>query len=306
MPILEIENLKKSFDSKMVLNQLSFTISKSEVYGLLGPNGSGKTTTINIICNLLQPDSGNVSLNSTPVSNVAKNFIGVSPQEISLYDNLTCFENLWFFATIYGLAGKHKKEQVQKCLEAVNMIDSINTLVGQLSGGMKRRVNIAVALLHSPELVILDEPTAGLDVEERYRLWELIRFFRNQGRTILLTTHNLDEAENLCTRIGILKDGRIIAEGTMEDLRKIISAVKLAVIESANREAVFERAVERGFTYREYSGNLYLWLPKPLELTEVANIFNGIPLSSISLRPVNLEHIYFEVTQNAANRTRTG
>jgi len=298
LAILEIKEVTKSFGEKRVLNGLTFNVFENEIYGLLGPNGSGKTTTINIICNLLQPDSGAATINGISVSKVPKNQIGIVPQEISLYENLTCTENLWFFATIYGLSGEHRNKQIKKCLEAVNMTGNADTLVGKLSGGMKRRINVIIALLHRPDLLILDEPTVGLDVISRNQLWKLILNLKKQGKAILLTTHLLEEVENFCSRIGIIKNGRIVAEGKMEDLRKIIHAAKLAIIESNNRIAIYKRAEEYGLTYRLYGGDLMIWLQKPMEIREVVDLFDGIPVSSISLKPVSLEHIYLEVIQN--------
>lgn len=298
LAILEIKDLIKSFGEKKVLNGLTFNVFENEIYGLLGPNGSGKTTTINIICNLLQPDSGAATINGIPASKVPKNQIGIVPQEISLYENLTCAENLWFFATIYGLSGEHLNKQIKKYLDAVNMTENADTLVGKLSGGMKRRINVIIALLHNPDLLILDEPTVGLDVISRNQLWEIILNLKKQGKAILLTTHLLEEVENFCSRIGIIKNGRIVAEGKMEDLRKIIPAAKLAIIESDNRIAIYKRAEQYGLTYRLYGSDLIIWLQKPMEIKEVVNLFDGIPINSISLKSVNLEHIYLEIIQN--------
>lgn len=294
--ILKIQNLCKSYGNRRVLNHLSFELQRGEVYGLLGPNGAGKTTTINILCHLLQPDTGTLLFNDQPLDETAKSLIGVAPQENLLYPSLTCAENLQFFAKIYGLSKWEQDKQVQLCLEAVNLLDRKQSLVETLSGGMKRRLNIAIALIHHPHLVILDEPTAGLDIESRYEIWELIRALKQQGITILLTTHFLDEAEKLCHRIGILKAGKIIAEGSLPQLIKQVPAAEIVIIESTHKQAVIDRAHSLGLTSRWYGNELALWLPKVLELKEIIAQFDGIPLDSISRHPVRLEHIYLEIT----------
>lgn len=299
--MLQIDKLSKSYGKRQVLQDLTLHIPPGEIYGLLGPNGAGKTTTINIICNLVQADSGAIAINNQPVSAATKQLIGIAPQENLLYKTLTCEENLNFFAQIYGLQPKVRKQQVQSCLAAVNLVDRAKTPVEKLSGGMQRRMNVAIALVHQPGLVILDEPTTGLDIEARYEIWELIRRLKDRGITVLLTTHLLEEAERLCQRIGILKHGRIVAEGSMAQLRQRIPAVEIVVVQTAEEERAIARAQEWGFTYRRYGSELAFWLPEQLELKEIFSRFDGIPLDSISRQPVRLEHIYVEVTQNYQN-----
>ncbi|MBW4575065.1 MAG: ABC transporter ATP-binding protein [Aphanothece sp. CMT-3BRIN-NPC111] len=295
--MLRIEKLKKSYGKLPVLQDLTLHIAQGEIYGLLGPNGAGKTTTINIICNLLQADSGAIAINNQPVSEATKPLIGVAPQENLLYKTLTCEENLNFFARIYGLPAKERQKQVQACLAAVNLADRAKSPVETLSGGMQRRLNIAAALVHHPKLAILDEPTTGLDIEARYEVWELIRRLQNQGITILLTTHLLDEAERLCQRIGILKNGRILAEGSLAELRQLIPAQEIVVVQTKDEESAIARAKKNGFIHRRYGNDLAFWLPEHLELKEIISRFDGIPLDSIARQPVRLEHIYVEVTQ---------
>jgi ABC-2 type transport system ATP-binding protein len=295
--VLNIQELNKSYGKRQVLQDLTLHIQPGEIYGLLGPNGAGKTTTINILCNLLQADSGTIAIDGQPVSNATKPLVGVAPQENLLYKTLSCEENLNFYARIYGLNAQHRQKQVQACLEAVNLADRAKSPVETLSGGMQRRLNIAVALVHQPKLVILDEPTTGLDIEARYEIWELIRTLKSQGITILLTTHLLDEAERLCQRIGILKGGRIVAEGSLEQLRQHITAQEIVVVQTPQEEDAIARAQNLGFPHRRYGNELAFWLPQPLELKEILSHFEGIPLDSIARQPVRLEHIYVEVTQ---------
>ncbi len=295
--MLKITNLNKSYSKIKVLQNLTLQIQPGEIYGLLGANGSGKTTTINIICNLLKADSGDITINHQQVSEATKKIIGIAPQENLLYKTLSCEENLNFFAKIYGLNREARQKQVQKTLASVNLLDRAKSPVETLSGGMRRRLNIAVALVHQPHLVILDEPTTGLDIEARYEVWELIRQLKSQGVTVLLTTHLLDEAERLCDKIGILKNGNILAEGSLPDLRTLIPASEILVVQTNQQEEAIARGKEYGFTHKYYGNQLAFWLPQSLELKEVITRFEGIEFDSISRIPVGLEHIYLEVTQ---------
>ncbi|HLO49872.1 MAG TPA: ABC transporter ATP-binding protein [Kamptonema sp.] len=297
--MLQIDKLTKSYGNRLVLQDLTLKILPGEIYGLLGPNGAGKTTTINIICNLLRADSGEITINNLPVSEATKSLIGVAPQENLLYKSLSCEENLNFFAQIYGLDRKRRRYQVRQCLKAVNLTDRANSSVETLSGGMQRRLNIAVALVHEPQLLILDEPTTGLDIEARYEIWDLILRLKSQGITILLTTHLLDEAERLCDRIGILKNGRIVAEGSLEELQKVIPAQEVIVVKTREEEKAIARGKECGFTPRRYGNDLAFWVPEPLELKEIVLRFDRISIDSIARYPVRLEHIYVEVTQSS-------
>lgn len=296
--MLKIDKLNKSYGKRQVLQNLTLDIATGEVYGLLGPNGAGKTTTINIICNLLQADSGAIAIDNRPVSAATKKLIGIAPQENLLYKTLTCEENLQFFAKIYGVPAQQRRRQIQACLAAVKLEDRAKTPIEKLSGGMQRRINVAIALVHQPKLVILDEPTTGLDIEARYEIWNLILQLKRQGITVLLTTHLLEEAERLCDRIGILKGGQIVAEGSLAQLRQYIPATEIVLVQTAEEEKAIARAQEYNFTYRRYGNDLAFWLPEHLELKEILSRFDGIPLDSISRQLVRLEHIYVEVTHS--------
>jgi len=181
LKMLRINHINKSYGQRQVLQNLNLNVADGEIYGLLGANGAGKTTTINIICNLLKADSGDIKINHQPISAATQKLIGIAPQENLLYKSLTCEENLRFFAEIYGLNKKTTDKQIQETLLSVNLLDRAKSPVETLSGGMQRRLNIAVALVHQPKLVILDEPTTGLDIEARYEVWELIRQLNPRG-----------------------------------------------------------------------------------------------------------------------------
>ncbi len=299
--MLEIHHLCKAYGKRQVLNNLSLQIPPGEVYGLIGSNGAGKTTTINILCNLLQFDSGKVEIAGCKISAETKKLIGVVPQENLMYKNLTCAENLNFFARIYGLPGTERKQRVRECLILVNLLDRANSVVENLSGGMQRRLSMALALVHHPKLVILDEPTTGLDVEARYEIWELIRNLQQQQITVLLTTHLLEEAERLCQRIGILKNGHLIAEGSIDQLSTVMPGQEVLIIKTEQEDLAIELAEQQGWQPRRYSNDLAFWLPKHYDLQEILDVFTGVQMDAVSRQPVRLEHIYLELT--AQHRT---
>ncbi len=293
--MLQLKDVRKSFGKRIVLDDLDLRIEQGEIYGLLGPNGAGKTTTINLICNLMNPDSGFISFNHFPIDRINKRWIGIAPQENLLYKSLSCRENLSFFAQIYGLSKQEQRERIKRSLAAVNLSERADSPIDTLSGGMQRRMNIATAIVHQPKLLILDEPTTGLDIETRYEIWKLIQNLSQQGMTILLTTHLLDEAQHLCHRIGIIKGGKIIKEGNLSQLRQIIPAKEIIVIETEEPERAIARGRSLGFTPKSYGQNLAFWLPKTYELNEIIGCFDGININSIARQSVQLEHIYLEI-----------
>ncbi len=296
--MLTIENLSKTYDSYTALQGLNLQIQPGEVYGLLGPNGAGKTTTINLICGLLRADQGAIWINGRPAGDTTKAWVGVMPQANLLYRSLSCEENVAFFAKLYGLPRRQRSQRVQDCLAAVNLLDRAKTPAEKLSGGMQRRLSLAIALVHRPKLLILDEPTTGLDLEARHDVWELIRrLTRQEGMTILLTTHLLDEVERLCHRIGIIKQGKLRVQGTLAELRRRIPAQEIVTVETSEPQAAIARGRTHGFTPRRYGSDLAFWVPEPLDLKTLLGHFDGIPIDSIARHPVRLEHIYLEVTQ---------
>lgn len=294
-PVLQVRDLRMSFEGRTVLNGLDFEVGPGEVYGLLGPNGAGKTTCINVICDLLAPNGGSVRIAGESPGVGARRAIGVVPQEIALYRQLTSLENLMFFAAVHGVPKDQRPERAERCLAAVGLSDRANDLVTTLSGGMHRRLNVAAGLVHAPLLLILDEPTVGLDLEARHRSWDLLDGLRRSGTTILLTTHYLEEAEALCDRIGILTGGRIAAEGTLPELQRLIPAAQLAVLVADDKTEVERRAAGYGLQCRTAGDTVTVWLPERRSLESVAEDFAGLSVRSLSLRPVGLEQVYREL-----------
>ena len=222
-PVIEVNDLfyKYSASGTPALKGLSFTVNKGETFGLLGPNGAGKTTTISLISTLLKPQKGKLVLSGIDVSHNAREaqrLIGFVPQELALYPTFSVKENLQYFGRLCGLRGKVLKTRVFECLEAVDLEDRSSSYVKELSSGMKRRVNIAAALMHSPQILLLDEPTVGVDTQTRKLIFEKLDQLKKSGMTMIYTTHYMEDAEQLCDRIIIVDHGECIAEGTPESL----------------------------------------------------------------------------------------
>lgn len=218
---IQVNNLVKNFGKLEAVKGVSFTIGKGEIFGLLGPNGAGKSTTINMMCGYLEPTSGDTLIDGLSVSKEpmkVKRLIGVVPQEIALYKDLNSIENLKFFGELYGLSAKECKERADDILHFVGLYDRRTEPIKNFSGGMQRRINMAIAMIHQPHFLLMDEPTVGVDPQSRENIFETIEKIRDQGTTILYTTHYMEEAERLCNHIAIMDEGRIIAMGTLEEL----------------------------------------------------------------------------------------
>jgi len=218
-----IENLTKKFEDVTAVDGLSLVVDKGELFGLLGPNGAGKTTTINILCGLLEPTTGSVKVGGHDAQkepNMIKELIGVSPQETAVYPQLTGRENIELFANLHTMPKEKLKRNVDELLQRLSLRDHAKRKAGKYSGGMMRRINIAMALVHDPEIAFLDEPTVGMDPQSRRAVWDFIRELRKQNKTVLLTTHYMEEAEELCDRIGIIDNGKLISLGTPQGLNE--------------------------------------------------------------------------------------
>jgi ABC-2 type transport system ATP-binding protein len=218
--MLTLTNLRKSFGSIVAIDDLSLGVRRGEVFGLLGPNGAGKSTTVSLAVGLLAPDGGQVRIEGLgdPAEPAVRQRIGVATQALALYDLLNAEENLRFFGEVYGLDGDRLDTRVASCLDLVGLSDRKNDRVATYSGGMKRRLNLAAALVHDPDLLLLDEPTVGVDPQSRNKIFENIEALHRQGRTIIYTTHYMEEAERLCDRIAIVDHGRLLALGSVHEL----------------------------------------------------------------------------------------
>ncbi len=225
MDVLVATGLTRAFGDRTAADGVGFTIAAGETYGLLGPNGAGKTTTISMVCGLLAPDAGTVTVNGEQMRTercAAKGHLGLVPQELSLYEDLSGRENLEFFGRLQGLDGEEVKRRGAEVLELVGLTDRADERVEDYSGGMKRRCNIGAALLHEPELLILDEPTVGVDPQSRNAILSGIAELQAGGMAVLYTTHYMEEAERLCDRIGVMDEGRMVAEGTTSELVALV------------------------------------------------------------------------------------
>ncbi len=216
-----IKNLTKKFEDKTALENLSLEVQKGELFGLLGPNGAGKTTTINIICGLIKPTAGSAKILGYDIQKdimKIKEQIGVCIQETAIYPYLTGKENMELFGQLYGMNKEALKERSKMLLDKMGLTEDAKRVTAKYSGGMKRRLSLALALIHDPQIAFLDEPTVAMDPQSRHAVWDFIKTQKKQGKTIILTTHYMEEAEELCDRVGIIDHGKLIAIGTPKDL----------------------------------------------------------------------------------------
>lgn len=231
---LEVTRLAKAFGSLRAVADVSFGVDPGSIFGLLGPNGAGKTTTLSMICGLLRPDSGEVRVDGRSFwsdPDRARRLLGVAPQELALYEELSARENLEFWGRLAGLDSARARRRAGELLEALSLTERAGDAVKLYSGGMKRRVNLGIALMHEPRLLLLDEPTVGIDPQARANILEFIRDLRARGTAVLYTTHYLEEAEHLCDRVGIIDQGVVLAEGTLAELQQRLGGDRLFVVE---------------------------------------------------------------------------
>lgn len=307
MNAIETQHLVKSFGELHAVDDVSFTVKEGEIFSLLGPNGAGKSTTISMVSGLLSPTKGDAlvfghSIRKAPTK--AQELLGIVPQELAIYEDLTAKQNLMFWGRMFGLRGDTLKTRVKEVLELIELTDRQNQNAGKYSGGMKRRLNIGIALLHRPKLIILDEPTVGIDPQSRRKILDGVKQFRDQGTTVLYTTHYMEEAAELSDRIGIIDHGKIIALGTQDDLSKLVGEkerIMLTISEPDSMAEVFMKlpdvdAVERldghSLITTDNADDL---LPKLFELAQE----NHAHISSVELQEVTLETVFLHLTGRA-------
>ena len=225
--ILKTKDLTKKYNNKVVVDNLNLEIKKGEIFGLLGPNGAGKSTTMNMICSIVQPTAGEIELigkNPWKQKKAVIHKIGYIPQELAIHGNLKAWENVELFTSLYGIKGNELKNKIDESLEYVGLLERRNEYAKNFSGGMKRRLNIACAIGHNPELLIFDEPTVGIDPQSRNFILDRIKESNEKGATVIYTSHYMEEVEAICTRIAIMDNGKIIACGTSAELKKLVNS----------------------------------------------------------------------------------
>jgi ABC-2 type transport system ATP-binding protein len=303
--MIQVRSVSKSFGNIEALCDVSFNINKGEIFGILGPNGAGKSTIVNILNTLVKPDRGDVIIDGVNIKddgNTIKLTMGIVPQEIALYEEMTAYENLMFWGGLYDIPKTVLRENANKTLDIVDLSYRKNDRIKTFSGGMKRRINIACSLLHNPKILVLDEPTVGVDPQNRNHIFEVIERLHNEGMTIIYTTHYMEEAERFCDKIAIMDVGHIIASGTLKELREISDAKDLLTIQLADYKNETISIIRSAITSIRFDST-----SKTLE-ADCENISNEISIITnliqnaggiierIYTRGTNLESIFLKLT----------
>ncbi|MGB0564801.1 MAG: ABC transporter ATP-binding protein [Spirulinaceae cyanobacterium] len=292
--MLRIDQLQHRYrqGASLALQDISLHIAPGEIYGLLGPNGAGKTTLINLLAGLLQPQQGTLRYNDQPLSQYGAQLLGIAPQQNRLYPQLTVWENLRFFAQLYRIPSAGRRDRLGQVLAQVGLQDQAQSLVRRLSGGWQRRLNLAVALVHQPAILVVDEPSTGLDIEARQQLWQVLGQLKAAGIGILLTTHLLDEAETVCDRIGILHQGQLLAQGTLAQLRQRLPMDHTIRLQTSDLARLVERVQAWNCPYQAEGDEVWVSLPEGRSLLEILKDLDGVAIDSIGRQPIRLAQIY--------------
>ena len=307
--MLKISHLQKRFGDRVAVDDVSFEVAAGETIGLLGPNGAGKTTTLSMMCGLARPDGGSVSFQGQHVqdANRFKQRVGLVPQDLALYDELSAWANLELFGGLYGLQGKGLARRAHEALDLVGLGNRRRDRVKTFSGGMKRRLNIAAALLHDPELILLDEPTVGVDPQSRNAIFENLEELKRRGKTLVYTTHYMEEAERLCDRVVIIDHGKVIANDTVRGLYRRLPASRAVVLEfdgPAPAESLMAGLARLpGISSLEYTaGGIQIetddfGTPLAQALGIIAK--HGLHVASVHSAQVSLESVFISLTGHA-------
>lgn len=306
MPIIEMKNVTKRYGNKPVVDNISLCIEQGEMFGYLGPNGAGKSTSISMICGLIKADQGEILVDGysiTKNSKEAKAAIGLVPQEIALYQSLSARENLEFWGSMYGLRGALLRERIEEALEIAGLKDRGRDKIESFSGGMKRRINIASAIMHHPKIIIMDEPTVGIDPQSRNHILEATKLLNKEyGSTILYTSHYMEEVEFLCKHIAIIDQGRIIAQGTKEEIKRIVMHeekmdFKVSEVKPEALEGLKKLSDIRGVELRENTLTVLL-KGSQNKLQEIIEILikHAVKIHGIDIKEPNLEAVFLSLT----------
>lgn len=305
MYAIEIKDLVKKYGDFLAVDNISLKIEKGRIYGLLGPNGAGKSTAINIICGLIRGTSGNIIMNGVDITKSMKGQnkkIGLVPQEVALYWDFTAEENLKFFGEIYGLKGSILKERVEEALEFTGLMDVRKKLAKEFSGGMLRRLNIACALVHRPEIIIMDEPTVGIDPQSRNHILQSVKKLNEKGVTIIYTTHYMEEVETLCEEIAIIDHGKVIVQGTKEELKNIVSDTRNLHLLVDNGAIIEINELKKVKGVQEVLINENeIKIASSKEVNNLSNIIDkvnelGVNIFDIGYKEITLETVFLTLT----------
>jgi len=308
--ILEVKELVKQYDDFTAVKGITFDIKEGEIFSLLGPNGAGKTTTISMLSTLYSPTSGDATIGGHSISKdpmAVKQVIGVVPQELALYEDLTAKENLIFWGQMYGLSGKELNNRVDEVLEQIGLVDKAKNRVKTYSGGMKRRVNIGVGLLHKPRLLFMDEPTVGIDPQSRRAILDTVKDLNQQGMTVLYTTHYMEEAAELSNRVGIIDHGELIALGTQAELTRQVGQTDTLILhisENEDSEALANSLKGMPDVLEATTTDHEVSIITPSAENILATVVSkanerGIKIRSIDIREPNLEAVFLHLTGRA-------